>query len=131
MIDKVTGELYAVININNMISVPDFCITQLKYDKIANFRTFLNEKEKTDYIYLLQKEKLIIDNIDLTLQSKAQKLYQKCLNKPNSSLPAWCCNFLLLEEKCKCYNKEKWFKKLVNFYSKIWILKMFMILFWY
>ena len=88
MIDKVTGELYAVININNMISVPDFCITQLKYDKIANFRTFLNEKEKTDYIYLLQKEKLIIDNIDLTLQSKAQKLYQKCLDKPNSSLPA-------------------------------------------
>ena len=88
LIDEVTGELYAVININNMIPVPDFCITQLKYDKIANFRTFLNEKEKTDYIYLLQKEKLIIDNIDLTLQSKAQKLYQKCLNKPNSSLPA-------------------------------------------
>ena len=98
LIDEVTGELYAVININNMIPVPDFCITQLKYDKIANFRTFLNEKEKTDYIYLLQKEKLIIDKIALTLQSKAQKLYQKCLDKPNSSLAARCCNFLLLEE---------------------------------
>lgn len=106
LIDEVTGELYAVININNMIPVPDFCITQLKYDKIANFRTFLNEKEKTDYIYLLQKEKLIIDKIALTLQSKAQKLYQKCLDKPNSSLAARCCNFLLLEEKCKCYNKK-------------------------
>lgn len=63
LIDKATGELYAVININNMIPVPDFCITQLKYDKIANFRTFLNEKEKTDYIYLLQKEKLRIDEV--------------------------------------------------------------------
>ena len=66
LIDEATGELYAVININNMIPVPDFCVTQLKYDKIANFRAFLNEKEKTDYIYLLQKEKLIIDKISLT-----------------------------------------------------------------
>lgn len=78
LVDGITGELYAVININNMIPVPDFCITQLKYDKIA-----------------------------LILQSKAQKLYQKCLDKPNSSLAVRCCNFLLLEEKCKCYNKEK------------------------
>ncbi len=105
LIDEATGELYAVIN--NMIPVLDFCITQLKYDKIANFRTFLNEKEKTYYIYLLQKEKLIIDKIALILQSKAQKLYQKCLDKPYSSLAARCCNFLLLEEKCKYYNKEK------------------------
>ena len=107
LIDKATGELYAVININNMIPVPYFYITQLKYDKIANFRTFLNEKEKTDYIYLLQKEKLIIDKIAFVLQSKAQKLYQKCLDKPYSSLATRCCNFLLLEEKCKYYNKEK------------------------
>lgn len=107
LIDEATGELYAVININNMIPVPDFCITQLKYDKIADFRTFLNEKEKTDYIYLLQKEKLIIDKIAFVLQSKAQKLYQKYLDKPYSSLAARCCNFLLLEEKCKSYNKEK------------------------
>ena len=73
LIDEVTGELYAVININNMIPVPDFCITQLKYDKIANFRTFLNEKEKTDYIYLLQKEKLIIDKIIIEKLKKQTK----------------------------------------------------------
>ena len=90
-----------------MIPVPANCLTQLKYNQVESFRSFSNEKEKTDYIYLLQKEKLIIDKIALILQSKAQKLYQKCLDKPNSSLAVRCCNFLLLEEKCKCYNKEK------------------------
>ena len=59
--DAATGYLYAVLNLNNMIPVPDSCITQLKYNKIEEFRSFANEKEKTDYIYLLQKEKAIID----------------------------------------------------------------------
>lgn len=104
--DETTGYLYAVLNINNMIPVPDNCITQLKYDKIENFRIFYSEKEKTDYIYLLQKEKAIIDKIENTLQNKAKKLYQKCNDAPNSSLAARCCNFTMLEEKCNAYIKK-------------------------
>ena len=104
LVDGITGELYAVININNMIPVPDFCITQLKYDKIANFRAFLNEKEKTDYIYLLQKEKALIDKVQNILQNKAAKLYKKCISKPQSSLALRCCDFKLLEEKCSLYS---------------------------
>jgi len=46
-----------------MIPVPDNCLTQLKYNQIEIFRSFSNEKEKTDYIYLLQKEKFLIDNV--------------------------------------------------------------------
>lgn len=103
LIDENTGNLYAVININNMIPVPDFCTKQLKYNKIQDFRAFQNEKEKTDYIYLLQKEKLIIDKLSEILENKAKKLYDKCRRMPNSTLAARCCNFLLLEEKCKNY----------------------------
>ena len=55
--DNSSGHLYAVLNLNNLIPVPDNCIKQLKYNQIENFRSFHNEKEKTDYIYLLQKEK--------------------------------------------------------------------------
>lgn len=98
--------LTGVLNINNMIPVPDNCLTQLKYNQIENFRSFSNEKEKTDYIYLLQKEKFLIDNVQDILQNKALKLYQKCISKPGSSLAARCCDFKMLEEKCRSYPKK-------------------------
>ena len=104
LVDENTGDLYAVININNMIPVPESCVTQLKYDKISEFRSFNTDKEKTDYIYLLQKEKAIIDKIEITLQLKAKKLYKKYLAMPNSSLANRCCNFPLLEKSCQNYN---------------------------
>ncbi len=101
--DEQTGFLYAVLNINNMIPVPDDCITQVKYNQISQFRSFESEKEETDYIYLLQKEKALIDTVQELLQAKAQKLYQKCKDKPQSSLAARCCNFTLLETKADEY----------------------------
>ena len=91
------------MNINNMIPVPDNCLTQLKYNQVESFRSFSNEKERIDYIYLLQKEKALIDNVQDSLQNKAMKLYQKCIAKPDSSLAARCCNFKMLEEKCSSY----------------------------
>lgn len=102
--DESNGYLYAVLNINNMIPVPDNCLTQLKYNNIEAFRSFNNEKEKTNYIYLLQKEKFLIDKVQDTLQQKAIKLYQKCIDKPDSSLALRCCSFKMLEEKCKLYS---------------------------
>lgn len=103
--DIKNGYLYAVLNLNNMIPVPNDCITQLKYNQIEKFRSFSNEKEKNDYIYLLQKEKEIIDLYDEVLHRKAKKLYGKCNIMPNSSLAKRCCNFQLLEEKCIKYKK--------------------------
>ena len=71
--DRSNGYLYAVLNINNMIPVPDQCVTQLKYNQVECFRSFSSDQEKTDYIYLLQKEKAIIDEIqdidDISFQS--------------------------------------------------------------
>lgn len=45
VVDDKSGTLYAVININNMIPVPDKCIMQLKYNDVQNHRIFANEKE--------------------------------------------------------------------------------------
>lgn len=103
--DIKNGYLYAVLNLNNMIPVPNDCITQLKYNQIEKFRSFSNEKEKNDYIYLLQKEKEIIDLYAEVLHRKAKKLYVKYKIMPNSSLAKRCCNFQLLEEKCIKYKK--------------------------
>ncbi len=104
--DNNTGEIYAVLNINNMIPVPDDCLEQLKYNNIEEFRVFSNEKEKTDYIYLLQKEKALIDSVQNILMSKAKKLYEKCMTNPNSALAARCCKFKMLEKKSILYNAE-------------------------
>ena len=71
--DPVTGYLYAVLNLNNMIPVPNHCLTQIKYDKLGDFRYFKDEKEKTNYIYLLQKEKSFIDAAQDILQRNAQR----------------------------------------------------------
>ena len=78
--DESTGYLYAVLNINNMIPVPNNCLTQLKYNQVESFRSFSNEKEKT------------------------LKLYLKCIAKPDSSLASRCCNFKILEENCSSYS---------------------------
>lgn len=104
--DETTGCLYAVLNINNMIPVPHDCLIQLKYNQVGIFRKFKNEKEKTDYIYLLQKEKAFIDNIQDILQNKALKLYEKCKVNPESVLASRCCNFFMLEEKSLYYSKS-------------------------
>lgn len=101
--DSKTGYLYAILNLNNMIPVPDCCLTQLKYTNVSDYRSFSSDKERTNYIYLLQKEKRILDEIQDVIQGKAQKLYVKCLQNPNSTLAKRCCNFKLLEEKAVTY----------------------------
>lgn len=103
IIDPKSGQLYAVININNMIPVPTKCVTQLKYNKISEFRSFVDDTDMTNYIYLLQKEKSIIDSIDKVLQEKAEKLHKKCIDNPDSKLASRCCRFNVLEELCNNY----------------------------
>ena len=103
VLDPKDGMLYAVINLNNMIPVPDGCVTQLKYDKVSQYRYFADQKEETNYIYLLQKEKGIIDSFSDILESKAKKLRWKVEENPASPLAQRCCNFSLLEELSKKY----------------------------
>ena len=94
-----TGELYAVININNMIPVPDECLSLLRYNQIEDFRYFSSYEEKESYTYLLQREMSIINNIEEILKSKAHRLYDICINNTDERLTRRCCNFRLLEQK--------------------------------
>ena len=101
--DESTGYLYAVLNINNMIPVPDNCLTQLKYNQVeVSVLSAMKRKESTIFTFS-KKKKALIDNVQDSLQNKAMKLYQKCIAKPDSSLAARCCNFKMLEEKCSSY----------------------------
>ena len=71
----------------------------MKYNQIENFRNFDSEKSRINYIYLLQKEKVISDGFENLIKDKAKKLYDKCKKFPDSQLAARCCRFNLLEEK--------------------------------
>jgi len=103
--DPITNELYAVININNMIPVPRHLVTKLKYDKIQNYRIFSSDKERTDYIYLLQKEKVILDTLNETIIGKAERLYQSYIKNPNSRVSRRCCDFIALNRAAGMYTK--------------------------
>lgn len=104
--DEKTGYLYAILNLNNMIPVPDSCLKQLKYTNVADYRAFSNDIERTNYIYLLQKEKRILDKLQSIIQSKSEKLYHKCLAHPTSALATRCCDFKLLEKKADTYARK-------------------------
>ena len=97
--DVNTNETYAVLNLNNMIPVPDLYVNLLTYKNIEEFKSFSDLTEKNNYIYLLQKEKKYIDANSELLKTKAEKLYLEVLQNPNSRLAKRCCNFQLLEKK--------------------------------
>lgn len=54
----------------------------------------------------MQKEKYLIDKATELLKNKANRLYEKCILRPNSKLASRCCNFKLLEEKAKLYSSH-------------------------
>lgn len=85
------GEM-AVININNMIPVPDDVIIryEIQNEKDIKYRDLL----RNEYKICKQKESLIINN--------ANKLYRK-VTIYNSYISKRCCNFKLLEQKCLEY----------------------------
>ena len=103
-----SGKLYAVLNLNNMLPVVDKCVRQVKYDQIENFRNFESEREKTNYIKLLQIEKQIIDDMDVVLKQKAIKLHEEFFINPNSALARRCCNFPVLERACLEWQKANY-----------------------
>ena len=97
--------IFGVLNLNNMIPIDNCSIKNLKYREIEEYRKFKNDKEKNLYISLLNMElKLINDKIE-KIKSNALELYNEKINKPNSKVSIRCCDFKLLEEKCKNYRE--------------------------
>lgn len=102
--DPDTRRLYAVINLNNMIPVPEDKVTQLFYRDVQNYRAFSDDREKNKYIFLLKREKAIIDRIADKLTEKASRLYKEVVRTPDSKVSKRCCNFPALEEMARRYN---------------------------
>ena len=68
---------------------------------IEEFREFKNEKVKSKYIDLLNKELKVLNNS--SLESKAQKLYQLRLNYPDNKICKRCFDFKELESLAQKY----------------------------
>ena len=86
-------KLLAILNLNNMIPIAKNSIIKfnIKKDKDAS---------------LLQKEYDFCNKHKKELKERAKKLYSIVKNHTNERIEKRCCNFLLLEEKCKEYEEK-------------------------
>lgn len=92
-IEDKNGKLLSVLNLNNMIPVIEDSIIELD---------IIKDKDTS----LLQKEFKFCDKYKKEIRGKAIKLYNIVKNHTNSAIEKRCCNFILLEEKCKEYKKQ-------------------------
>lgn len=97
---KIDKGRYGVVNFNNMIPVTS-----------NNYELFdLNATPKNTYELkwqnLLKSQLLWLNKNIKNVKGKAFRLYEKYKsNKLDERIKSRCCNFILLEEKCKEYNK--------------------------
>lgn len=103
--DPDDGKLIAVLNINNMIPIPDEYLIPLKYDDVSLYKKFKNDTEKSKYIDLLRKELKEIKKITDKIKNNAEYLHENFKNKPTNKLSQRCCNFLKLESSISNYKR--------------------------
>lgn len=95
-----SGRLGA-INFNNMIPVTKRNIIELDLDKIC-----MTKSEKK-YIKLLKEQLFWLNRNKERLYGRSKKLYDKYIDGTlDPNIAKRCCNFQLLEEKCKEYEHE-------------------------
>ena len=99
---KINNGVFGVININNMIPVVKECYEEYNLDtKNCN----KSERQRRE---LMKNQLRWINNNVKDISTKSQFLYKKYKeNKLPANVMDRCCNFPLLEEKCKDYNKSK------------------------
>lgn len=97
---KIDNGNYGVVNFNNMIPV-----TSKNYD-LFDLSSIPNDTNELKRQNLLKTQLLWLNKNIKNVKDKAIKLYDKY---KNDTLPVRikdrCCNFILLEDKCKEYNK--------------------------
>ncbi|MGN0453657.1 MAG: type III toxin-antitoxin system ToxN/AbiQ family toxin [Ruminococcus sp.] len=95
---KINNGVYGAINFNNMIPIIDV-VTQ-KINPNALHRSYDNDA----YRNLLNNQLSWCNSNKKTIISHAEKLYSKITEGvANQSLKNRCCNFKLLEQKCREY----------------------------
>lgn len=94
---KIDNGVLGIININNMLPTPKECLTEvLPTITDKTYKTLL-EKQIT---YINKHKKELLKRVN-----QFQLRYRKGF--VSKEIKARCCNFLLLEEKCKNWNQNK------------------------
>lgn len=95
---KIDGGKLGVINLNNMIPIPESRCIKLNLKQMGDER----------YRILLKKQLIWCNKNSAEIITTAEKLYESiCYSgKVDSTLKNRCCNFRLLERKCIEYMKE-------------------------
>lgn len=98
---KLKNGKLGVINFNNMIPV-----AKKNYSLLDLDTEYYNEAEQV-YQKLLKEQLTWLNKNYEQVKNKALKLYDLYINnKLNEQIRNRCCNFKLLEEKCRKYNME-------------------------
>jgi len=98
---KIDGGRYGVVNFNNMIPVMP---NNYELFDLNGVPKDTNELKRQN---LLKSQLLWLNKNISRVKNKAYKLYDNYKNNTlNERIKSRCCNFVLLEEKCKEYNKE-------------------------
>ena len=87
--------------ISDILQLPKSTVHSILLEFIKNEYVILKTEEQN------KKEKIIIYSCSMVLKSKAEKLYKKIEQLPNSSLARRCCNFKLLEFKSIEYETKR------------------------
>lgn len=99
---KIDGGRYGVVNFNNMIPV-----TSNNYE-LFDLKAVPKDTYELKWQNLLKSQLLWLNKNIKNVKGKAINLYEKYKNgKLDERIKSRCCNFILLEEKCKEYNINK------------------------
>lgn len=97
---KIENGIYGVVNFNNMIPVKDENYTEFNLNKKAN------NKKELFRIELLTNQLRWLTAHKKEIYQKSKLLYNLYINdKLPINVKDRCCNFVLLEKKCKEYNQ--------------------------
>lgn len=95
------SRLIAVINLNYMFPIPKNEVYGFEKQKIDIYRTFVDAREKSKYIDLLDKELKEINKLNLS--SVAQEIYKNKYDYPDSKMAKRCLDYKKLEEYAKIW----------------------------
>ena len=99
---KIDSGKLGAINFNNMLPVTEKNIIKIDLNKDCL------TKSEIKYTLLLKKQLRWLNRNSEKIFGRSKKLYDKYLDGTlDKSIYKRCCNFKLLEEKCKLYNKSK------------------------
>lgn len=91
------GRLICVLNLNNMIPIPDWCVERLSYDHLDRYIAFPSDKERSAYLNLLLNELHEINKKQARICASAAELRLRCQMFPESRLAKRSCCFEKLE----------------------------------